>query len=129
MLRGDLARRKAIIASIDVGGTSPVTVIGVHLGHLTRGSPRQMGVLRRTIAEISGPVVLAGDLNCWGPPLKVFLHGVHDTTRGATWPAWRPHSRIDHILTRDLTRVVSSRVLGATGSDHLPITTTFLVHP
>lgn len=127
VLRGDLARRQAIFASIDVGDKEPITLIGVHLGHLTRGSTRQMRLLHKAIMSIHGQVILAGDLNCWGPPLRVFLRGMHDTGRGATWPAWRPHSRIDHILTRDRTRVLRSQVLGATGSDHLPILTTFMV--
>jgi endonuclease/exonuclease/phosphatase family metal-dependent hydrolase len=125
MLRSDPARRQAIFATIDVRGAQPITVIGVHLGHLTHGSPRQMDFLRRAITRIPGHVILVGDLNCWGPPLRIFLRGVHDTVRGATWPAWRPHSRIDHILTTDVTTVESSRVLEAAGSDHLPIITTF----
>ena len=128
MLRGDLARRTAIVAKIDVGPGAPITLIGVHLGHLTHGSTRQIRLLRQRIAATSGPIILAGDLNCWGPPLRLLLRGVHDTVHGATWPAWRPHSRIDHILTNEVSRVVSSTVLGPTGSDHLPISATFSVH-
>jgi endonuclease/exonuclease/phosphatase family metal-dependent hydrolase len=129
MLPRELARRNAIVARIDVGGGSLVTIVGVHLGHLTHGSPRQMAVLRRSIASMTGQVILAGDLNCWGPPLRVFLRGLHDTVRGPTWPAWRPHSRIDHIMTREPETVVHSSVLERTDSDHLPIMTTFSVAP
>jgi endonuclease/exonuclease/phosphatase family metal-dependent hydrolase len=125
VLPRDDARRQAIFATIDTGGTEPLTLIGVHLGHLTRGSTRQMRQLRSAIAEIPGEVILVGDLNCWGPPLRIFLRGVHDTVVGPTWPAWRPHSRIDHILTRDCSRVVHAQVLTASGSDHLPICATF----
>lgn len=129
MLRGDRATRAAIVATIDIGASAPITLIGVHLGHLTHGSTRQMRLLRHRIAATRGPVILAGDLNCWGPPLRLFLRGVHDTVHGPTWPAWRPHSRIDHILTNEMSRVVAAQVLGPIGSDHLPISTTFTIDP
>ena len=120
-LRGDPARRKAILATLDTGNDTPLTVIGVHLGHLTQGSLRQMRALRRHIATLAGPTMLVGDLNCWGPPLRITLHGLHDAVKGATWPSWRPHSRIDHILVSDRSLVMSSQVLPSAGSDHLPI--------
>jgi hypothetical protein len=121
MLRGDPASRKAIVATLDTGGGIPLTVIGVHLGHLTQGSPRQMRALRRLVATLPGPTLIVGDLNCWGPPLRVMLRGLHVSVKGATWPAWRPHSRIDHILVSDPSLVASSAVLPDAGSDHLPI--------
>jgi Endonuclease/Exonuclease/phosphatase family len=121
VLRGDPARRKAIVATLDTGSGTPLRIIGVHLGHLVQGSPRQMGALRRHIATLTGPTLLVGDLNCWGPPLRISLHGMHDAVKGATWPSWRPHSRIDHILVSDRSLVTSSEVLPNAGSDHLPI--------
>jgi hypothetical protein len=120
-LRGDPARRKAISASLDTGSGPPLTVIGVHLGHLTQGSHRQMRALRLYLATLTGPAVLVGDLNCWGPPLRITLPGMHDAVKGATWPSWHPHSRIDHILVNDRSLVRSSQVLPDAGSDHLPI--------
>jgi endonuclease/exonuclease/phosphatase family metal-dependent hydrolase len=120
-LRADPASRKAIVATLDTGSDSPITVIGVHLGHLTHGSTRQMKTLRRFAATLDGPKLLVGDLNCWGPPLRITLHGLHDAVTGPTWPSWRPHSRIDHILVSDPTLVVSHAVLPFAGSDHLPI--------
>jgi Endonuclease/Exonuclease/phosphatase family len=121
LLHSDPARRKAIVATLSTGGQNRLTVIGAHLGHLTQGSPRQMRALRHHVANLPGPTVLVGDLNCWGPPLRVLMHGLHDSVRGPTWPAWRPHSRIDHILVSDLSLVRSSAVLKDAGSDHLPI--------
>jgi hypothetical protein len=120
LLHGDPARRKAIVATLEAGGRTPLTVIGVHLGHLTQGSPRQMRALARHVATLPGPTLLVGDLNCWGPPLRILLHGLHDAVKGPTWPAWRPHS-IDHILVSDASLVASSAVLPDAGSDHLPI--------
>jgi Endonuclease/Exonuclease/phosphatase family len=121
LLRGDPARRKAIVATLDTGGRADLSVIGVHLGHLTQGSPRQMRALARHVATLPGPTLLVGDLNCWGPPLRIMLRGLHDAVKGPTWPAWRPHSRIDHILVSDASLVASSAVLPDAGSDHLPI--------
>ncbi len=40
---------------------------------------------------------------------------------GRTWPAWRPHSQIDHILVRGALRPVDGRVLPDSGSDHRPV--------
>jgi hypothetical protein len=121
VLRRDPARRQAIVAKLDTSGRTPLTIIGVHLGHLTQGSPRQMRALQRHAASLPGPTLLVGDLNCWGPPLRIMLHGLHDAVKGPTWPAWRPHSRIDHILVSDPSLVASSEVLPDAGSDHLPI--------
>jgi endonuclease/exonuclease/phosphatase family metal-dependent hydrolase len=121
VLRADPARRKAICATLDAGNNSTLNVIGVHLGHLTQGSVRQMRALHRYVTPLPGPTVLVGDLNCWGPPLRLPLRGLHDAVRGATWPAWRPHSRIDHILVNDRSLIASSEVLPDAGSDHLPI--------
>jgi len=124
-LRADISRRSAILATLDIERAEPVTVIAVHLGHLTHGSPRQMRVLRACALHQSGLVIVLGDLNCWGPPLRVLLRGLYDSVRGPTWPAWRPHSRIDHILTNEPDRVSASAVLEDAGSDHRPITATF----
>ena len=40
---------------------------------------------------------------------------------GRTWPAWRPHSQIDHILVRGALRPVAGAVLPHAGSDHRPV--------
>ncbi|BFO14982.1 hypothetical protein SHKM778_13700 [Streptomyces sp. KM77-8] len=73
-------------------------------------------------------MVLLGDLN--GTMDDRALDGVTSGLRsvqseagegfGFTWPARFPVARIDHILVRGVT-VASSRVLPATGSDHLPV--------
>ena len=44
-------------------------------------------------------------MNLWGPPVRAFLPGWHRAVKGRTWPAWHPHSQIDHILVRGEVRV------------------------
>ncbi len=69
------------------------------------------------------PAVLAGDANLWRTWLPVMLPGWHSTTRGRTYPSWRPHSQIDHILVRGAVDAVGGSV-GAYSptSDHRAVT-------
>jgi endonuclease/exonuclease/phosphatase family metal-dependent hydrolase len=53
--------------------------------------------------------------------VRAFLSGWHKAVKGRTWPAWNPHSQIDHILVRGNVRVSSGDVLPAAGSDHRPV--------
>ena len=72
--------------------------------------------------EIDGrhrPAVLAGDGNIWRSWLPALLPGWRSTARGRTFPSWRPHSQIDHILIRGAIDEVSSSVLPySPSSDH-----------
>ncbi len=118
----DPARRCALIVEIDLAGT-PVTVIGTHMSHITYGAPVQFLRLSRAIRQLvpSGPGVLAGDMNMWGPPVTTFFPGWRRALRGKTWPAWRPHSQVDHILVRGPLAVEDGSVFARMGSDHLPL--------
>ncbi|MFA1539713.1 endonuclease/exonuclease/phosphatase family protein [Actinomadura monticuli] len=79
-------------------------------------------------AERNGRVVLLGDLN--GTMDDRAFAGLTSRMRSAqdgagdgfgfTWPARFPVARIDQILVRGV-EPVNSRVLPATGSDHLPV--------
>ena len=60
-------------------------------------------------------------MNTWGPLVRTFMPGWHRAVVGRTWPSWRPHSQIDHILVRGSLRSVSSAVLPHAGSDHRPV--------
>ena len=51
----------------------------------------------------------------------LFIPGWRRAVVGATWPAWRPHSQIDHILLRGAIRSARGAVLPDAGSDHRPI--------
>ncbi len=122
-LRRDRARRGALLVRIDMGGGRTLTVVGTHMTHLSYGSPLQFTRLRRRLAPLvdDGPAVLVGDMNLWGPPVAAMMPGWRRVVRGKTWPAWRPHSQVDHILARGPVRVLGGEVLPMAGSDHRPV--------
>ena len=121
-LRSDIVRRAAIVVDFEVEG-HPVSVAGTHMSHLHYGSHRNWAELRdqlRTGARADA--VLIGDMNTWGPlVVTLFMPGWRRAVVGRTWPAWRPHSQIDHILVRGAFRPVAGEVLPDGGSDHRPI--------
>lgn len=127
-LRRDRARRAALVVRVDLGGV-PLAVIGTHMTHLTYGSPRHFRRLRRRLDETvgDGPAVLAGDMNLWGPLVRALLRGWRQAVLGKTWPAWRPHSQVDHILVRGPVTVAGGEVLAMAGSDHRPVRVELLV--
>jgi endonuclease/exonuclease/phosphatase family metal-dependent hydrolase len=118
----DRAGRAALVVAVTVGGRA-VTVVGTHLSHLSYGSPVQYGRLRRRLeADIgNAPAVLAGDMNLWGPAVIGLLPRWRRTARGRTWPAWRPHSQVDHILVRGPVGMAGGGPLAVTVSDHRPL--------
>lgn len=120
-LSRDRARRAALTVTVDAGG--PVTVVGTHMSHLTYGAPSQfLGLARGIRARVGArPAVLAGDMNLWGPPVRLFFRGWHRAVRAKTWPSWRPHSQVDHVLVHGAIRVLDGSVLDVAGSDHLPL--------
>jgi endonuclease/exonuclease/phosphatase family metal-dependent hydrolase len=122
-LRRDRARRGALLLRLDVGGGHVLTVVGTHMTHLSYGSPLQFTRLRRLLAPLvgDGPAVLVGDMNLWGPPVAALMPGWRRIVRGKTWPAWRPHSQVDHILARGPVRALRGEVLPMAGSDHRPV--------
>jgi endonuclease/exonuclease/phosphatase (EEP) superfamily protein YafD len=78
-----------------------------------------MARLRRQLPRDDGPAIVAGDFNFWGPGVVATLRdGWRRTVRGATWPAHRPHSQIDHILVNDAVKCLEAEVLPPFGSDH-----------
>jgi endonuclease/exonuclease/phosphatase family metal-dependent hydrolase len=121
VLRADRVRRAALVVDLTVDGT-PISVVGTHMSHLVHGSHRNWAELRRQLETEARPdAVLAGDMNTWGPLVRTFMPGWHRAVVGRTWPSWRPHSQIDHILVRGSLRSVSSAVLPHAGSDHRPV--------
>lgn len=116
-LRRDPARRRAILAEVDVGGT-PLVVAAVHMSHITHGSVAQFRRLTRALPPPDVPAVLCGDLNVWGPPLRALLPGWRRAVRGRTWPADHPMAQIDHLLVRPAVGVDSSEVVQVGRSDH-----------
>ncbi|MGH9093137.1 MAG: endonuclease/exonuclease/phosphatase family protein [Acidimicrobiales bacterium] len=122
-LRRDRARRAALVVRVDAGGGRTLTVVGTHMTHLSYGSPVHFTRLRRRLRPLvgTGPAVLLGDMNLWGPPVAVLMPGWHRAVHGRTWPAWKPHSQVDHVLSRGSVRPLGGEVLPMAGSDHRPL--------
>ena len=125
-LRQDPAHRLVITGTVAVGGAT-LTVLGTHMSHLLHRSPVQYLRLRGAVPPTEVPAVLAGDMNLWGPAVTTFLSGWHRAIRGRTWPAWRPHSQLDHVLVTPAVSVIDASVASATGSDHRPVRVTLAI--
>lgn len=126
LLRADRLHRAAIVVDVTLDG-HPVSVAGIHMSHLLYGSPRNFAELRRRLqTEARHDALIAGDMNSWGPLVQLMMRGWRRTVKGPSWPTWRPHSQIDHILVRGRAlHPVEGRVLPDAGSDHRPIRATF----
>ncbi len=120
-LRQDRVRRAAVVVDLTAEGI-PLSVVGTHMSHLHMGSSRHYRQLQHQLATEARPAaVLSGDMNLWGPPVRYFMRGWHRAVKGASWPTWRPHSQIDHILVRGDIAIVSGEVRPDAGSDHRPV--------
>jgi len=123
-LRRDRSHRRPLVATISVDATE-VTVICVHMSHLTYGSVMHFNQFNQQLKALGvekRPIIVGGDMNNWGPPLVAQVRGVRRAVRARTWPAWRPHSQLDHLLVSTSLAVERGRVLADIGSDHLPVT-------
>lgn len=123
----DLGDRRALVVEVDAPGGA-VRVVCAHLSHRPWGALAQLRRLRRGLGATSGPTVVAGDMNMWGPVVTGMLPGLRRAVTGRTWPAHRPHSHIDHILVSAGVEVEEAVVLPALGSDHRPVRARLLVH-
>ncbi|HWD51853.1 MAG TPA: endonuclease/exonuclease/phosphatase family protein [Acidimicrobiales bacterium] len=123
-LKTDASRRLAIVSTLPLGEGS-MTVVGTHMSHLLQRSPVQFKRLRAALPDPGGgAAVLTGDMNMWGPPLSAFFPGWRRAIRGRTWPAFRPHSQLDHVLVTPSVAVVDTRIAERSKSDHLPVRAT-----
>ena len=120
-LRRDRANRAVVTIDVELGGRR-LGVAGTHMSHLSHGSALHFRAVARMLEEVFGdePVLFAGDMNLWGPPIHAFLGQWRRAVKGKTWPAWRPHSQLDHLLVRGLA-VTGSGVWPDSGSDHRPV--------
>ncbi|MGW6456270.1 endonuclease/exonuclease/phosphatase family protein [Streptomyces sp. NPDC055078] len=122
----------------------PVTVFVAHLASVRVTADSGFTTDRRNAAarlltdavnrDSSAKTLVVGDFN--GTPhdrgLAPLLRGMTSAQEvagagfGFSWPARLPLARIDHILARGI-RPVSAGTLPATGSDHLPVTASFVL--
>lgn len=126
-LRRDYTRRGALLVEV-AGRSAPgdadlapgrrLSFIVTHAAHLTAGSPRFFRALREELPAADAPAVLAGDMNLWGPPVSLLLPGWRRAVKGRTFPAYRPHSQVDHILVSPSVRVLEAEVVRTGNSDH-----------
>lgn len=106
----------------------PVPPMGGKRAALRNG---QLESIAETAANITGPLVVLGDLNCthFAAPFRDLLRvgGLKDSARGRgfqpTWPApWLPVMLpLDHCLLRGGVAVRRRRTRAACGSDHLSL--------
>jgi endonuclease/exonuclease/phosphatase family metal-dependent hydrolase len=126
--RIDPIRREAVVLTVHHGGTARrlVTIVGTHMSHLRDGSPLQYRRLARLLP--ADDVIVAGDMNMPGLPLRAMLPGYRRVVRGRTWPAWRPVIQGDHILATPglAARAKGEVVPAARGSDHVPVRARFV---
>ncbi|HEY3942015.1 MAG TPA: endonuclease/exonuclease/phosphatase family protein [Acidimicrobiales bacterium] len=121
----DRVTRAVLVAAVEAHGAD-VLVAGTHMSHLTYGSPLQFIRLGRALRGPTAgrPAVLAGDMNLWGPPASLLLPGWHRAVSGRTWPAWRPHSQVDHLFVKGPLVPTAADVLPDWGSDHRAVRAT-----
>ncbi len=120
-LRRDRATRAVLALDVELG-ESRVGIAGTHMSHLSHGSALHFRAVAHLLEQVFGnqPVLFAGDMNLWGPPIHAFLGQWRRAVKGKTWPAWRPHSQLDHLLVRGF-EVRASAVWPESGSDHRPV--------
>jgi endonuclease/exonuclease/phosphatase family metal-dependent hydrolase len=107
--------RSALSLTVQIDGVA-VEMIGLHVSSkVWRLAPIQH------LLTSTGPQVLAGDFNFWGPPVGALMHGWERPVRGRTYNARRPHRQIDHVLARGGIHALGGEVLAETPSDHRPI--------
>lgn len=113
--------RIAVIAHVDTGTGSGLTVVGTHLPFVPGWNRIQLRRLADAVTQQPEPLLLLGDLNLRGrAPTRVT--GWRSLAATPTHPAERPRWQLDHVLLRGdpaaFGRVVASEARGLPVSDH-----------
>ena len=120
-----LPGRGALLARFGLLGRPSLHICVLHLALSRRARLRQLAFVSELIAEFPYVVVM-GDLNCEpkSPELRLLTRNtqladpVHEIN---TFPSWRPHRMLDHILVTPALKVEHVHVIDFACSDHLPI--------
>jgi endonuclease/exonuclease/phosphatase family metal-dependent hydrolase len=120
-----LPGRGALLARFGKAGHQALYVCILHLALGRRSRLRQLAFISELIQDLPYAIVM-GDLNC--EPNSPEINLLTRTTRLCdpaceimTFPSWRPHRMLDHILVTSDLKVEHVQVLNFTCSDHLPI--------
>ena len=123
-LPGFIPGRRAIMAQFGEGENS-LNVFVLHLALSRRARLSQLDYISDFVND-SANAILMGDLYCKANSdemkllfRKTQLH--RSEYECHTFPSWRPHQPIDHILVSSGLKVLSTEALPNAYSDHLPI--------
>lgn len=98
------------------------------LARLARPVPRARGGPRRARRPRRGRP-LGGRPQRLGVPRPPRAPRLAPRGPGATWPAWHPHSQLDHLFVRGPVDVVDGGAVAALASDHRPMAASIVVRP
>ena len=131
------AERPFVVARLAAPGATPL-VVGVHPASPKPAKPEdsrerndQLHHMGATVEGVTGPVILAGDLNTspWSPHFRDLLAqtGLRDAAAGRGWlPTWPVRLGpagipIDHVLVGGGVAVADLKRGPDVGSDHYPL--------
>ncbi len=123
-LPGIIPGRRAIMARYGEA-ESALTIFVLHLALSKRARLSQLDYISDFVND-SAHAILMGDLNCVADSDEMALLFKKTRLRPSdvechTFPSWRPHQPIDHILVTEELDVLDVKALNNAYSDHLPI--------
>ena len=123
-LPGFIPGRRAIMVRYGKGDSS-LTLFIMHLALSKRARLNQLNFISDFVND-SAHAILMGDLNCKADSDEMNLLFQKTKLRRPlsechTFPSWRPHQPIDHILITSELKVLDVKALSDTFSDHLPL--------
>lgn len=123
-LPGFIPGRRAIMARYGEGENA-LNIFILHLALSKRARLSQLDFISDFVND-SSHAILMGDLNCTARSDEMNLLFRKTNLRRSeiechTFPSWRPHQPIDHILVSADLKVLDIKALSNAYSDHLPI--------
>ena len=120
-----LPGRGALLARYGRSGEEALYLCVLHLALSQKARLKQLGFVGELLHDLPY-VILMGDLNCEpnSPELNLLIHKTRlcdPVCEMKTFPSWRPHRMLDHILVTPGLGVEKAQVLNFACSDHLPV--------